>query len=384
MCGEIATRDKCSEITIDGKVWRYSLSRANVATQETVIVDFGGPGVPTLISGYLTKFISDYPEALAKYNVLAVEEPWALHKPATECRSAASAFYVAARTLGPEAQSPADRFAKACEIGASPTPKWGFGAASYRALVDAIHDREDLQYVGFVGQSFGSVRLSYLTSAKGAHSLKWAALSHPFPVGASADDLVTARAAATESLFSSLVRKKGALSHPREHSRNLPITEFDRLSAMAGLGYVDSHDQERAARDIASRTRPATVAQFSDEMWQRYGSDEIAPVYLAQMDEVCSALKASDLSPAANLRGILSMWLMPCAAKAGSYAEPMRLGDTKTCVVTAVGDPVTPYDLVRKTLGRSGVHMRWVKDEHSSHSSTRKLDECLSWATAPS
>jgi hypothetical protein len=379
-CDEVATRDNCKELSVGGRVWRYSLSRAATETRRTVIADFGGPGLTVLVNGYLTRFLGDYGQALSAFNILTVEEPWVLQEQTPACRSALTNRYLAARTLRSEVRTKTGELKLGCAVGARPVPQWGFSEKSYQDLMAALGAHEDLQYVGFVGQSFGSVRLKYLTSMNPRQSLEWAALSNPFPVGVSANELISARAYAITKRFAVLTDGNGSLSPLASSNRSLPVSEFDALSAKVELGYLGAEEQAQAARDIASGTRPAVVARLSDRLWQRYGSDQIAPSYLAQMDEVCSAMTTGRPQTETGLEKVLWQTLAPCLDSLATKHTKLSLGKARTCVAVSPNDTVTPKELSAKVFHGSAENLRWETQEAGGHRSADGLRNCLSWA----
>jgi hypothetical protein len=371
-CRDAATRVECRDITVDGRVWRYSLTRATRPTDRTVIVDFGGPGLDVLSGPQLPEFLADHRALAANHNVLVLEEPWVTQPPTPDCRRSLSAFYLAARSG--TAPAPARRLATACDVD-SRVRHWGFGPLTYRNLLTAVRAREQLRPVGFVGYSFGSARLAYLAPDLAQRPLEWVALAHPFPVGASANELITARADATRLLAAgSGAGATGSADRPTR--RRLPVTRFDELSAMVELGYLPDAAQPAAIADITSGRRSATVADLSDQLWQRYGTDSLAPGYLAQLDELCPLLGQPTITGNGSVAAILGTMLLPCGAR-GAPPPRSALGATSVCIVLSPADTVTPAALVERAYRQSSPYVRFVATAAHSHRSADGLDQCL-------
>lgn len=380
-CDQRATRDACSEILVNGVRWRYSLARAATATTRTAIVDPGGPGISALDGGYLALFWSRHPALAATHNVLVVEEPWATREPTEPCRAALTDFYLAARTLSTgQVDASSARLATTCRTGGQPPSRWGFDRRSYSELIAAIGKKEALDYTGFIGHSFGSVRLTYLSGTPTIQALDWAVLVRPFPVGVTADALVAARADRIRRLTRHLAATSPASPSANPSlTRALPVTRFDEVSAAIELGYLTDDEQPTAARDVAGGAQPATTARLSDQLWQRYGNASIAPGYLSMLDEICAAVGRPS-TRGDQIEAVLATALLPCRPTRAPLAAPppLRLGQTELCVVTSAWDTVAPAALATRAFRDSSTRTRWISSDRRSHRSDDGLDACLS------
>jgi hypothetical protein len=368
VCQNFPSRSSCTAISVDGRALRYTIRRPARPTRETVIVDFGGPGVPVLANDYPSLFSGIAPAVFQQYNVVAVDEPWAVQDASVPCRTALSEFHRAVRaTAGGSAPQRAAEMRERCDVQSPSGHRWGFDAASYRAVVSAVGQKENLSYIGFIGQSFGSARLAYLTGPQGTADLRWAILSKPFPVGATAGELIEARRAATENIFTRLAGRRPA-------STAIPqINRFDELSAQVELGYLAEEAQKQAAIQI-SKADSDVVSRLSDQLWLRYGGDLVSPAYLAQTDELCNALGPQQPTAYTSVADLLAVQLMPCRGR-----EPfeLSLGKMPLCVAASDRDAVSPGALVRKSLARASSHTLWVSLKDSSHTAEGGVSDCL-------
>jgi hypothetical protein len=375
-CGDAATRLDCRDIVVDGRIRRYSLSRASSPTDRTIIIDFGGPGLSTLSAPDLPNFVAVHRTLAAGYNLLILEEPWVTREIPDACRVALTGFYLTVRTFATDASaSKAHELASSCQIGA-PAHHWGFDRQSYRTEVAAISRKEALRLTGFIGYSFGSVRLSYLAGMPEMSSLEWVSMSHPFPVGVTADELIGSRADATRRLMSELSNPNTVLSPQRPPARSLAVTDFDKLAAMVEVGYLPDANQGQAAADIMSGQRPATVADLSDQLWQRYDANSLSASYLAQLDEMCPGLGRPTGGPAQTIEGVLEAALLPCSGLPGRTV-PLKLGATKVCIVLSSSDTVVPGALAEAALRNSSTNIQLLRSGQRSHRSPDLVDSCL-------
>ncbi|MER7280615.1 hypothetical protein ABT369_39860 [Dactylosporangium sp. NPDC000244] len=377
-CDDVATREECRDIVVNGRNLRYTLTKAPTPTTRTVIADFGGPGLSVLGDGYLLTFLAQHPDVASKYNFVAVEEPWFTRDPSPDCRTRLTAFYRSSRTAAPDTQANAQALRTSCGLTAAGNYQWGFDRQTYRDLLTAIQAQNGLHYTGFIGQSFGSVRLGYLAGTDLITKLDWIALSHPFPVGVTGEELVRSRAKATAALVDQLTAGPATLPAAETPSRALPVTRFDELSAAIELGYLPSVEQDSAAAGIAGSQRPALVARLSDQLWQRYGDDAISPAYLAQLDELCTAVPVSSSAGVTeSLDGVLNAALLPCRGIAARPADRLHLGSVSTCIAVSTADTVAPVDLAERTLRGISDQLRWIKIDDRSHRSGDGLAQCL-------
>lgn len=365
-------REACASLQVNGREWRYSLMRAKNPTKSTAILDLGGPGISPLSGGL---HLADYPTQLSdagKYNVLVVEEPWVTATVEEPCRAAATAYYEKVRSDAKNVVESARSLHDACRLGQG---KWGFDAGDYSQVVAAIAGKESLELTGFVGYSFGIARYNYLAGTPAGDALGWAVLARPFPVGTDATSFARQRAALVESQFGGPPSGFRQTSVP---SRSLPVTSFDDLSAIVGLGYAPEADRADVAKAVTADNDPDAIGQYSDNLWHRYGTDSISPAYLAQLDELCAATTSSGKLPLA-LSGhpfarIIAETLLPCA---GAPARPLALRPVPTCVVVSKSDAVVAGDASLSLIRRSVKNASVFQSAKPSHQSPDGLSYCL-------
>jgi hypothetical protein len=366
-------REECATLRVNGREWRYSLRRAETPTKNTAVLDLGGPGI-TPLSGAMR--LSDYSSQLAgagNYNLLVVEEPWVTTTVGESCQAATTAYYQKARSGAEDLTGSARSLHDRCQLGQG---KWGFSAGDYAQVVAAIAGKEAIELTGFVGFSFGIARYNYLAAGTAGDKLSWAVLARPFPVGTDATAFARQRASLIERQFGKVPSgfQQASLS-----SRSLPVTMFDELSAIVGLGYAPESDRAAVTQAVTGPAKdPEVIGRYSDNLWHRYGTDSISPAYLAQLDEICGATTASDKLPLA-LSGhpyarIVAETLLPCA---GATSRPLTLKPVPTCVIASSDDPVVAGDasvsLIRRTVKNAFV----VTSSGPSHQSQDGLSSCV-------
>ena len=372
-CQSPTVREPCSSVTVGGRTWRYALLRAGAPTARTALVDIGGPG-EAVLSGRngLGGLRAAHPSLAGRYNLLFVEEPWVTRAPPAGCQDALGAFYRAVRGAQGTAAARGAAVARRCSVGAEPR-RWGFDPVTFGPVVAAIERREGVAVSGFVGLSFASVRWSYLA----ARPLDWSVLLRPFPLGARGRELVAARAQATAALTDAIASGRpapGAAAASGGPTRSLPVTRFDRLSALIGLAYLDRAELDRLAPGVVSGSDRATIGELSDQLWLRYGEDHISPAYLAYLDEVCAAAGSwpAPRSRVWTVADVLAAAHLPCRAVASRPLSRSATG--RLCLVTSPADAVTPEALTRRSFPAS---VAWVRSADRSHSSFDGLDACL-------
>jgi hypothetical protein len=370
-------RETCATARANGREWRYGLLRASRPTNRTVIVDLGGPGVSVLSGTYhLGSYARDLP-GLDSFNLLFIEEPWVTSDVSTGCRQAASAYYRTVRA-GTDLAAAAGKLFRDCRIGAG---QWGFEPTAFAEVVAAVAAKESLVLDGFIGHSFGSARYSYLGSGPAAHQLKWAILARPFPIGVDAGTFVGDRARLTRELFGNNVDAGRASSAT---ARSLEVSAFDELSALVGLAYTAPGDEEQARLAVTRDHNAETIGRFSDNLWFRYGTDSISPAYLAQVDEVCAAMKSPhELESVAgnnSLSGVIASLMLPCGPSASRGAT---LPSTSICVITSKLDPVVAGDTALAMFHGYAGSMISYNSTHAAHNSRDGLGYCVKELVSP-
>jgi pimeloyl-ACP methyl ester carboxylesterase len=343
-----------------------------MATVDTVVVDFGGPGAAVLSgANNVSGFVANYPELNARYNLLVVEEPWVTRDVVPTCRASLSYFYEALRSPGTDAAllAASAKVRGDCQLVTQPG-EWAFSPQSYRELVQAIARKHALNLVGFVGHSWGSVRLSYLQDLP----IRWAILARPYPIGVSVGDLIAGRALAMDELKVRLLSTKPAAIAKLDRSRSLPVTTFDRLSAVVELGYVDDSMVSTIGPGVENGSDVERIGLLSDELWGRSNVNDISPRLLSFLGEVCPISGRPATVNIDSLDGLLSAQFSACSGSA-SYVPRISAG-IDLCVVVGSRDSVTPATLVRSAMS-SLPQTRWVVSDVAAHSSFDGLGGCL-------
>ena len=335
-----------------------------------IVVDFGGPGSAVLSDATGLDRLVDTARGLAgRFNWLVVEEPWVTTDSSRVCEQGLERFYASVRASSRDEEA-APELARVCAFSRRPA-QWGFEASSYARLITEIAAREQLSLVGFIGHSWGSVRLQYLSDSN-AVRFEWAVLLRPFPVGRSLGSLLgdRVRIMAAESGSIRLLRRV----QPSPQGRL--VTRFDQLSAIAALGYVDDDYFERVSRGVRDGSDQSRIAQLSDQMWRRPKNGAPARSLLAYFQEVCGFAGAVPHPPLAvrRLPDLVRVLHAPC----GTFAKNRSVTAVvppATCVVVGTQDAVTPERLVRAAYGR--LHVAFVTSAVRSHSSFDGLNQCL-------
>jgi hypothetical protein len=369
-CQAQPTREPCEAVEISGRVWRYAYLPAAKPTADTVVVDFGGPGLAVLSGeARIGDFRAAYPTLASRYNLVIPEEPWVTQVIRPECEDAMTRYYLAARSMRAEVASAGREVSDACGLGGS-SQEWGFTPSSYTRLIQAISSRHSLVIKGFVGQSWGSVRLSYLGSAR----IDWAVLLRPYPLGVSADALVEERSRLLDKLAAPVQRMNAV----RTSDRSVEISQFDQFSAVVGLGYVDDESVPALLPGIRNGTALGEIGRLSDMLWMRYGTDSISPGRLAQIQEQCSVIgpTSGSLAPGtADVRWVIAAQLAPCGSLPRTPTNPWPT--SRVCVVSSPLDTVTPDALVHQAYGTTSSGIERVQSAKRSHSSFDGLETCL-------
>ncbi|MEV7098019.1 hypothetical protein AB0M80_34745 [Amycolatopsis sp. NPDC051045] len=373
-CDAPVVRGTCASIGTGGQQWRYALLRAPRSTTRTVLVDFGGPGLAVLAgNGRLQAFRDAFPRLADGANLLALEEPWVRRTPSPACRTALRRYYHDVREVGPYASHAVDvRYS--CRL--SPSGEWGFEPAGFDRAIRAVLRQERLRLDGFVGMSFGSVRLSYLTDPRPA----WSVLVRPFPVGATGTEVIDSRAQRTAAI----VLESGNGTAVTANSDN--AGRFDLLSALVELGYLDDRQAADLLPHLTHGDAPALAHTLAGQLWQTYGDGDLSAGFLAYLDEMCrvaapwpgSAAPAGDLLTVA-VGTVLAAAHRPCGSE--TPPRPVVSGTDRMCLVVSATDPVASEALVRRQYAALK-QVRWVRSAVRSHSSLDGLAGCLDQVAA--
>ncbi|MFE9206916.1 hypothetical protein [Micromonospora sp. NPDC007230] len=345
-----------------------------------MIVDIGGPGNAVLSGGSnLGGYRNEFPELGQDHNLLFLEEPWVTERLPQECSSALTEFYVALRGDPAEAPRKGASLRDECQL-SSTAPSWGFDPNSYSKLVGAILSREQLRVTGFIGHSWGSVRLTYLKPEVVGPSLDlaWAVLVRPFPVGVNAAQLVNSQS----SVIAGRTKDVSANGASEVEGRSLPVTYFDYLSAEISRGYLDDNSFADSVADMEKypdQSSLKTIGRLSDAYWKRYGRTSISPGYLALVQETCAVLGGwtEPFGEIASPRDVLAASFLPCAERQ-PITGSVRPGNVQTCLVSSPLDSVVPEKLIKRAYGgTASTNLAWRTSTQRSHWSVDQLKECL-------
>lgn len=379
-CGANPVREPCLDIYVPAAGnFRYALLKAPTPTPDTVIVDFGGPGLAVLSGAVnLGAFQGTFTQLSHRYNILVLEEPWVTQVPPDDCATATSRLYQAVHDRAIQITDRAAAMAKACglalpEFAGNPVEHigWGFDPAKYGVVVDAITARHELAIKGFVAQSWGSVRLAYLSRT----DLEFAVLVRPFPVGADARTLQRHR---TEAINRTLPAPVHTISATQLDGRSPPVNHVDQLSAIIELGYVDDEYFNTTAMSVLTGKDAAEIGRLSDELWTRYGQDTLSPARLAEWQEVCGAVALPPTLRAGihSIPDVLAAGFAPCHAL--QVHKPPQVAARHNCIVTSALDTVTPQKLIQEQYAFIAEgHITWIESKQRSHTSLDGLTECL-------
>ncbi|MFG1823649.1 hypothetical protein ACGFIJ_14275 [Microbispora bryophytorum] len=363
-------------------MWRYALYRSRSRTADTVLTELGGPGLAVLSGQFqLSRFPEMHKTISDRYNFLFIEEPWVTTELSDECRTSLRSFYRSVRSGDRSAPGRAEDMRVRCISGSDRTGRraaWGFDKQSYSSLVREIEKRERIQIRGFIGASFGSVRLTYLDTA----DLKWAVLVRPFPVGVSGRDLLSARARAVSRFWHDVTQAASAeRAGSRRDARSVPISTFDMLSAAVEFGYLDKESVSKVKREVRAGDL-GPLGDLSDLLWMRYGEYDLSPAFLAYSQEVCANVSGwpSWSGRMATPSDILVAAHLPCGQKPVVHADSPFMG--KLCIAFSPDDSVVPERLVRSSFA-DGVHA-WVASDERAHGSLGGLTSCLEKVLASS
>ena len=259
--------------------WRYALIPSATPTDQTVLVDLGGPGQAILSGSHsLGAFGDDFAELGGRYNLLFLEEPWVTQEIPESCNAELSALLNTVRA-GRPASTNAANVAQFCQLAQRPGQQpgqpipsrdWGFDPAVYADLVAAIVQRHKLAFTGFIGHSWGAARLDYLMSdtaeaPPGWNSLAWSVLVRPYPLGVDISALIAERSRMLRHAFPYPLQ---AIPSTVIDSRSLPVTAFDQASAAVELGYSEDEYVKTHARRVFDGANIADIGI----LWTNSGS----------------------------------------------------------------------------------------------------------------
>ncbi len=102
-------RESCEAISDGSMSWRYALIPSATPTDQTVLVDLGGPGQAILSGSHsLGAFGDDFAELGGRYNLLFLEEPWVTQEIPESCNAELSALLNTVRAGRPASTNAAN------------------------------------------------------------------------------------------------------------------------------------------------------------------------------------------------------------------------------------------------------------------------------------
>jgi len=354
----------CSYVTVNGADYRYSLVGGSKHPKPLALLDIGGPGLSLFGSGWPSDILSQLDK---KYDVLVLDEPWVTADESSECRTSLETWYQAIRTswqpkqtrMPTSIQDASRAIPAACTLW---NGRWGWTPSTYTSAVDAILAKTERKLAAFVGFSFGSTRLAYLTNA--GINVPTVDLISPFPTGTSAVALIRAR----QAVLNTAPKFSKALIGKQPATRSVPIAASDLAAAQVEAQYVPPAAQTTLYKHAADAT---LVGHLSDMLFSRYGEDDIAPSMLAFWDETCPA--AHDWPTAAEA-GITNVLYEVCGSQHNQ--KPVTPGHLKVvpCIVATRHDGIVPLPLLRRWTKTN----RWpIRPGVGGHADLRNLTRCM-------
>ncbi|MFI7586846.1 hypothetical protein ACIB24_07205 [Spongisporangium articulatum] len=352
-------RTACRSVTVGTRTIRFVTSPGAPGATAT-LVDLGGPGVPAPTATQLGAMRSRLPSSIRSNRLIALEEPWVTREVDARCADALSARYE--RIRGGRRDEPLP-VVEACGLG---TPGgWGFRPDEYAAAVGAVEKRTGSRVTSFVGASFASQRLSYLS---GLGRLQGIWLSHPFPTGLDAARYLGARQLAAEHHW----------ARAYEAKQPLPRTFTDQ-SAILAAAYLPAKEIASLST-LRSSARHERLRTLSDGLWQVFGTASVSPAILAYYDEMCPALQDWPGVESSRARtGLMGTYHEICSdvmqARRTTAAGPVPVPTVRaTCVVVSRTDAVVPRALLKGSdLVERADHL--VYDD-ADHQDMGDLNQC--------
>jgi len=351
-CAGVRPSLGCEAIEVDGRVYRYAIraAKGGAGSRDAALVDLGGPGRSLFGSDDLLRFAAGWPGDQA---LVFVEEPWVTRPSTGGCDAARSGFYRSLRRSG-ENGEPATALVTACGLARSGS--WGWDAADYARVVQAIARHERLVLTGLVATSYGALRSAPLWSLP---SLRWLVLDSPAPPKETGTSYLRARARGVASALRRSCapcpdRAREASAELRRDpvaldTRTPAVEPVDLEAALVAAAYLPAGQRRALFRLLGGPVRRAAplIGRLSDATLLRYGSYEMSPAVLAYLDEVC---RRYGPWPAASERpNLLARLHAPCRSlwrPAGDADLPT--GPADVCIAHGGLDDVVPRDTVAR------------------------------------
>jgi hypothetical protein len=355
-------QDACRQLTDPGAgPVRYALlGPARSTGDPVVLVDLGGPGISLFGRHWPDGLAAELGPRYAGLRLAVLEEPWVRHDQSDACRRVSARFLTGMRTapVGGPFEPPASVAAAGGELTGVCGTGWGWTPQRFAAAVRAVERAERVHITGYVGVSFGARRLGYLESVPG-----WAVLADPAPRTMTAAEYLDARHDAALAALArrcpecgsgpALTARLDALArtldaHPVPvRARSVPLTGPDLGAALLSLAYQPDPVARRAGRALTSAvgTEDRLLGTLADLVWNRYGTMDLSPAYLAYAEETCPSLagwRRALARPAPDpVAAVLARIHAPCLAARAPAVPPVPV-PADTCVSNAAEDGVAP------------------------------------------
>lgn len=358
----------CYEVESDGRKVRYTRLDGQEESKGGELVDLGGPGVALSSTGQaLAAIRKASPRELA---VISVEEPWASATVSDGCRSSLSAFYVGVVTPSRSMARAADDLIRECGLFGESNDReyrWGWTPPAYSSALDAIASAEQIEFKGVVAVSFGAVRT---LPAWTKPSNSWTILGSPAPFGLTGAQYLDGRSAGADAVFDRKcagcspkrdrrraffdLRQRLAAQPVKVTGRTPPVRAADADAAVYGTAYLTTEQQATFLRQLESpgKAKFEMIGALSDRILSRFGTLDMAPSFLAYLEEVCPLY-----APWAAVRDrvdLMGRLHAPCgqAKLAAQHDRAPKQGSGRLCVANAPADGVVPAS-VRRDWARS-------------------------------
>lgn len=361
----VPENDICHTVQLDsGFVVRYAIVEGDMSPEGTttgglILIEPGGPGWSPLSSGSVGPIVNTVRESMgtstgARY--LVIEEPW-VTAPLPQAGCAQS---------GERLLSSLDSGLKPSQLSCSEasTP-FGWTPELYQKAVRAILDDQGTTLDGYIGASFGAVRLHYLQET----APNWAILISPLPIDSELGLILehqgvnaAGNLAGIESIFA-------------EYVGQVPDGSASVLSK-ADLSAAAVQLLSQSDLSIDELTQQ-TLAQLSAAYVGSYGRGQLSLGRLAYFEELCPATRLTppNDTDVSELVAFLYDYHSQCLGSADPRAELLQLPETENiCIVLGDNDPLVPASLMREYAERIGSKL--VVEDGMKHGSLALSGEC--------
>lgn len=173
---------------------------------------------------------------------------------------------------------------------------------------------------------------------------------------------LTAACGGCRDVDTRLAQAASALADPVP-GRSVPLRATDVGAAAIAVAYAPADRRsDLLAAVLSPRVGAAVVGSLADSVWQRYGTEDVSPAYLAYLREVCAAYPG--WSAAAVGTGVITGTLQALHAPCAEGLVPFEAtGDGPAgplCVVSHAGDAVVPVGSARTWRGRPNTTVHLV------------------------